>query len=73
MFFAHFVPYTYTDLIHYLCKLEYSEDNQKRMWLDYICNSLGQAPVYGLTITNDIQTAYVSRKKEILKFQNYEY
>jgi hypothetical protein len=43
------------------------------MRLDYICNSLGQAPVYGLTITNDIQTAYVSRNKEILKFQNYEY
>ena len=29
--------------------------------------------MYGLTITNEIQTKYVTQSKEILKFQKFEY
>jgi hypothetical protein len=73
VFFAHFVPYTYQDLIHYLCKLECDAEVKKIMRVDYLCNSLGQAPVYGLTITNDLDEQYVGKYKEIFKFQRFEY
>ena len=43
------------------------------MRLDHICNTLGRAPMYGLTITNNIQTGYVNQGKEIFKFQRAEY
>ena len=43
------------------------------MRLDHVCNSLGRAPMYGLTITNNIQTGYVNQGKEIFKFQRAEY
>lgn len=68
VYFAHFVPYTYTDLIQFLCQQAANLELAKIMRVDYICNSLGQVPVYGLTITGDIQTSYVDREKELLKF-----
>ena len=43
------------------------------MRLDHVCNTLGRAPMYGLTITNNIQTGYVNQGKEIFKFQRAEY
>jgi hypothetical protein len=68
VFFAHFIPYTYRDLVHYLCKLRNAPEVSQIMRVDYLCNSLGKAPVYGLTITNDIQTNYVRQAKEVYKF-----
>lgn len=43
------------------------------MRLDYICNALGGAPMYGLTITNNIKKKYINQGKEIFKFQRFEY
>ena len=43
------------------------------MRLDHICNTMGKAPMYGLTITNNIKTNYVQSGKEIFKFQRFEY
>jgi len=73
VFFAHFVPYTYTDLINFLCKLQADDSLKNRMRIDYICNDLGGAPFYGLTITSNIETSYVDVGKEIFKFNRYEY
>jgi len=72
VFFAHFVPYTYTDLVNFLCTLQAEPSHRDKLRLDYICNELGGAPLYGLTITGDIQTNYIPREKEILKFQKAE-
>ena len=41
--------------------------------MDYICNALGGAPLYGLTITNNIRSGYVNQGKEVFKYRNYEY
>ena len=73
VFFAHFQPYTYTDLINYLCTLYANPKNSNIMRLDHICNSLGTTPMYGLTITNNIKTQYVPVTKEIVKYQRFEY
>ena len=54
VFFAHFMPYTYTDLINFFCNLHANPAYKDRMRLDYICNTIGKTPVYGLTITNEI-------------------
>ena len=43
------------------------------MRIDYICNTLGKAPMYGLTITNNIANKYTLSGKEIFKFQRFEY
>ena len=43
------------------------------MRIDYICNTLGKAPMYGLTITNNIKSKYTLSGKEIFKFQRFEY
>lgn len=72
VFFAHFIPYTYRDLVHYLCKLGQDSELQRIMRVDYLCKSLGQVPVYGLTITNNINHDYVDRAKEIAKFRKFE-
>ena len=53
--------------------MQADESLKDRMRIDYICNSLGKIPLYGLTITEDIQTNYVSQDKEIFKFQRFEY
>ena len=52
VFFAHFQPYTYTDMINFLCQLDCDEKLKEIMRIDYICDSLGKTPLYGLTITN---------------------
>lgn len=68
VFFAHFQPYTYTDLINYLCTLHIAPEHKDKMRLDHICNTMGTAPMYGLTITSDIKTTYPNEGKEIFKF-----
>lgn len=68
VFFAHYIPYTYSDLCNYLCKLECNIELQDKMRIDYICNSLGRLPVYGLTITSKIKTNYVNVDKESFKW-----
>ena len=73
VFFAHFQPYTYTDMVNFLSQLEYKNELKDRFRLDYICDSLSKVPVYGLTITNDIQNEYVSQYKEIFKWKKFEY
>ena len=54
VFFAHFAPYSYSDVFRYMCKLEANEDLRKIMRIDHICNSLGKIPMYGMTITNNL-------------------
>ena len=56
-----------------MCSLHANEANKDKMRLDHVCNSLGRAPMYGLTITNNIQTGYVNQGKEIFKFQRAEF
>jgi hypothetical protein len=73
VFFAHYIPYTYSDLGNYLCRLECNKEIEDRMRIDYLCNSLGRLPVHGLTITSKIKTNYVNLDKEIFKWQKYEY
>ena len=68
VFFAPFVPYTYTDLIHHLARLEASPAYEDKLRIDYLYNSLGKLPVYGLTITSKIMTNYVHRDKEMFKW-----
>lgn len=60
VFFAHFAPYSYSDVFRYLCKLELDEEARKIMRIDYICKSLGGVPMYGMTITNNLQTDYIT-------------
>jgi len=69
VFFAHFMPYTYTDLINYLCTLQADEKLKNLMRVDYICNTLGKTPMYGLTITNNIEKEYVNQFKEMYKWR----
>ena len=59
VFFAHFAPYTYTDLVNYIANLQANESLKDRMRVDHICNTLGGMPMYGLTITEDIKKNYV--------------
>ena len=73
VFFAHFQPYTYTDMVNFLTQLEVKNELKDRFRLDYLCDSLGKVPLYGLTITNDIQNEYVSQYKEVFKWKKYEY
>lgn len=60
-------------MINFLCTLQANDAHKDKMRMDYICNTLGKAPMYGLTITNNIQTKYVKAGKELFKFQRFEY
>jgi len=62
VFFTHFAPYSYSDVFRYLCKLENDESLKDILRIDYICNSLGKVPMYGLTITNDIQNDWITQE-----------
>ena len=73
VFFTHFAPYSYSDVFRYLCSLESNEDYHKIMRTDHICNSLGKVPMYCLTITNNIQTDYITQDEEISLFRQFEY
>ena len=59
--------------MNFLCTIKADEKNADKMRMDYICNALGGAPLYGLTITNNINTGYMKDFKEIFKFQRFEY
>lgn len=43
------------------------------MRIDYICKSLGGVPMYGMTITNNIQTDYITQEEEIQLYRQFEY
>ena len=60
-------------MVNFLAQLEVKNELKDRFRLDYLCDSLGKVPLYGLTITNDIQTEYVSQYKEVFKWKKYEY
>jgi len=60
VFFAHFAPYSYSDVFRYFCKLECDESLKDMMRIDYICRTLGKTPMYGLTITNKINEDYIT-------------
>ena len=46
---------------------------EDRLRIDYICNSLGKNPVYGVTITDQVMRNYVNAGKDIYKWQKFEY
>lgn len=73
VYFAHYQPYTYTDLQNYLCKLALNNEVKDRLRIDHLCNSLGGNPVNYVTITDRIQSQYVNQIKEIFKWQKFEY
>ena len=73
VFFTHFAPYSYSDVFRYLCKLEVNPALREFMRIDYICQSLGKVPMYGLTITHDIENDYLSQEEEIQLFRQFEY
>ena len=54
VFFAHFVPYTYSDLERYLTQKFALPEVQSIARIDGICNTFKGNVCYGLTITNDI-------------------
>ena len=64
VFFAHFFPYTFTNLEKYLSKISNPQsDNHKFLRIDTLCKSLAQNPCYMLTITNKI-SSYLSASDE---------
>jgi len=62
VFFTHFAPYSYSDVFRYLCKLEVNPRLREFMRIDYICQSLGKVPMYGVTITHDIENDYLTQE-----------
>ena len=73
VFFAHFAPYSYSDVFRYLCKLELDEKAREIMRIDYICKSLGKVPMYCLTITNNLKTDYITQAEELELYRQFEY
>lgn len=73
VFFAHFVPYTYSDLTTYLRNIQENEKLKDRVKIDALCRSLCGNLCYSLTITNDISLTYYSSKEEIEAFKIFEY
>ena len=59
VFFAHYMPYTFTDQINYLANLKADENLKDKLRIDHLANSLGGLPLYGLTITGNINEKYV--------------
>ena len=66
VFFAHFFPYTFTDLERYLAKITTAKDKRKFLRIDILCKSLSNNPWYALTITNKIRTYLGSQDEAIL-------
>jgi hypothetical protein len=54
VFFAHFAPYTYTDLENLLLKYSKEENAKDILRIDGLCHSLAGNVCYCLTITNNI-------------------
>ncbi|KAJ6665588.1 hypothetical protein lerEdw1_003431 [Lerista edwardsae] len=63
-YFAHFYPYTYSDLQHYLVTLVKDPHRSQYFKLRSLCNSLAGNPVYLLTITNPSKSAAVADAKK---------
>lgn len=53
------MPYTFTDQINYLANLKADENLKDKLRIDHLANSLGGLPLYGLTITGNINEKYV--------------
>lgn len=66
VFFAHFYPYTFTDLEKYLAQVTTQEEYKKFLRVDILCKSLSNNPVYMLTITNKIKTYLGSQDEAML-------
>lgn len=66
VFFAHFYPYTFTDLEKYLAKTTALDENKKIMRVDILWKSLSNNPCYMLTITNKIKTYLGSQDEAML-------
>uniref|UniRef100_A0A2K5IXD5 Cytosolic carboxypeptidase 2 n=1 Tax=Colobus angolensis palliatus TaxID=336983 RepID=A0A2K5IXD5_COLAP len=63
-FFAHFYPYTYTDLQCYLLSVANNPIQSQFCKLQTLCRSLAGNTVYLLTITNPSQTPQVAAAKK---------
>jgi len=66
VFFAHFYPYTFTDLEKYLAKTTAIDDYKKILRVDILWKSLSNNPWYMLTITNKIKTYLGSQDEAML-------
>lgn len=66
VFFAHFYPYTFTDLEKYLAKTTAMEEYKKFLRVDILWKTLGNNPCYMLTITNKIKTYLGSQDEAML-------
>jgi hypothetical protein len=66
VFFAHFFPYTFTDLEHYLARITSDKSHKKFLRADILCKSLSNNPCYTLTITNQIRTYLGSQDEALL-------
>jgi hypothetical protein len=69
VYFSHFAPFSYSDVFRYLCTLEADHRLRSILRVDHICNSLGKIPLYGLTITEGLDSKYVSQIDEIELFR----
>ena len=54
--------------MNFLYQLECNKAYDDKLRIDYICDTIGQTPMYGLTITNNIDNEYVNEDKERYKF-----
>ncbi|XP_054828802.1 cytosolic carboxypeptidase 2 isoform X2 [Eublepharis macularius] len=63
-YFAHFYPYTYSDLQHYLLTLVNDPLRSQYCKLRPLCNSLAGNTVYLLTITNPSKSAVAAAAKK---------
>lgn len=66
VFFAHFYPYTFTDLEKYLARTTAIDEHKKILRVDILCKSLSNNPWYMLTITNKIKTYLGSQDEAML-------
>lgn len=66
VFFAHFYPYTFTDLEKYLAKTTAQDEFRKYLRVDILCKTLSGNPCYMLTITNKIKTYLGSQDEAML-------
>ena len=56
VYFAHFAPYTYSDMEDHLALLQSKESTNSIMRVDSLCRSLGGNSVYLVTITENIES-----------------
>lgn len=66
VFFAHFYPYTFTDLEQYLAKITSDQACKKFLRADILCKSLSNNPCYMLTVTSKIRTYLGSQDEALL-------